>query len=119
MLPGNHAEFAYYLRSVYGPGGGAGHPAARPLMRREDLNGIAVVDVVDFAWVGTYWNNPVWGCDEYLWFMEAAIEFDMPWAIAWTDDFQLAQTRRHPIDPAEIAATRRGLQRLERELSDG
>lgn len=119
VLPGTHAEFAQYLRKVYGPGGGAGQPAARPLMRTADLNGIAVEDVSSFVWVGTYWNNPVWGSDEYHWFMATAMEFSLPWAMDWIDDFQLAQQRRHPIDPAELIAARRGLQRLEKELSDG
>lgn len=88
-------------------------------MRTADLNGIAVEDVSSFVWVGTYWNNPVWGSDEYHWFMAAAMEFHLSWAMDWIDDFQLAQQRRHPIDPAALIATRRGLQRLEKELSDG
>lgn len=119
VLPGTHGEFAQYLRKVYGPGGGAGRPPARPLMKREDFFGLAVEDVERFVWVGTYWNNPVWGSEEYHWFMAAALEFAMPWAITWVDDYAQAQQRRHPLDPAEIVAARRGLERLEKELSDG
>lgn len=118
VLPGTHAEFAQYLRSVYGPGGGAGQPAARPVFRPEDLMGIAVEDVGTFVRYGTYWNNPVWGCEEYQWFMQAAIEDGRSWAMTWVDDFQLASDVRNPVDPRSVAETRRALLRLERELSN-
>lgn len=118
VLPGNHSQFAQYLRRVYGSGGGIGQPPARPLLLKEHLRGIAVQDVTTFIMVGTYWDNPVWGSDEYHWFMAEAMEYGMPWAMAWPEDFNLAQERRNPLNREEMIATRRSLKRLEKELSD-
>ena len=118
VLAGNHAQFLGWMRNVYGSRGRPGS-APRSINSPEHFWGIHAEDVGAFHQVGTYWDNPVWGSDEYAQFMRMGCALGKAWAMSHAEDWAKAAMLRDPLTPEEFDASRQRLLALVTELANG
>lgn len=112
LLPGTHQQaldWIAFVRPTYMP---------RVILREEQLCGINADSVSFIHQIGTYWENPAWGSDTYLWLMTEGVRLNQHWAMDWTLDWQKAMNHRDPVSDEKIQTIRRNLQKLEQELLD-
>ena len=118
VLAGSHSQYLDWMRNVYGRAARV-RSAPRLVARPEDLYGVSADGIDAFHQVGTYWENPAWGCDEYGVLMEEGLHANKAWAMSWTTDFTKACALREPVTTEQFMDARRRLVTLMGELSDG
>lgn len=86
VLAGSYNEFwEWYKTSELGP-------TPKFVLHSGMLRDTDPLLVSEFIRIGTYWENPVWGSEAYIEFMEGAREDGRPWAKdwAWPEDWHRA-----------------------------
>lgn len=118
VLAGNHRQFLGWVHNVYGRRGSSpGLPPPRYVSKPEDLWLIPVEDVDNLHQVGTYWENPLWGSEDYSTYMGLGVAEGKHWAMTPQDDWRKAENFRQPVTPEQMENARRRLLALERELT--
>lgn len=118
VLAGSHLQYLDWIRNVYGRAARV-RAAPRFVSKPEDLYGLRAADIDAFHQVGTYWNNPTWGSEQYGLLMEEGEFANKAWAMSWATDFLRASALRDPVTPEQLMDARRRLAALIGDLSDG